>query len=111
MSLEIYTLEAKERQLARARVASLAKEGRRPSTIWSADDLAWAFEGSEEWLAELEQEAQAIHDRDVQRQQEKRERDKIEWVTKKVLAEWDEEEKRARYKQAQAEARKRLGLS
>ena len=103
--LEMPTKMPSLRANARERVARTARTGRAPRDAFQADDLAWAFEGHEAELDELEQEtadalaAEAAHQEAIERTRT------LQAETDKVLADWDAE----RRQQAEAEARQRLG--
>ena len=99
------TSDEELRARARERVARTARSGLPVRELYEPDDLAWAYEGHEAELAELEQEtadaaaAQAAHEQRTTRSRA------LQAETDRVLAEWEAE----RRKRAEAEARKRLG--
>jgi hypothetical protein len=108
MAQSQYLRETSDEELrarARARVARTARTGRAPRDAFQADELAWAFEGHEAELDQLAQEtadalaAEAAHQEAVERART------LQAETDRVLTEWDAE----RRKQAEAEARSRLG--
>jgi hypothetical protein len=96
------------RENARSKVAGAAKRGELPSETWPADDLAWAYEGHEAELAELEELAKREAERQAQQAADPPHLRavRLRAETDRVLAEWDAQ----RRAEATAEARRRLGL-
>jgi hypothetical protein len=87
-------------------VARAAAQGQRPQLRYEPEDLAWAFEGREAELHALEAEAEQAVERDRARQRTADDRIALVAMTDRVLAEWDAERRR----DAEAEARRRLGM-
>ena len=98
------TTEEERRAKARERVARDARNGYPPHQVDSAD-LAWAFQGHEAELAELEEVAAQAEAARVEQHGTGQRRAALQAMTERVLAEQDAERRRA----AEAEARKRLG--
>lgn len=99
------TPEAERRAHARELVARDARRGIVPSEEYPADELAWCFAGHEEALAELEEIATQAPVAEAQREDTIARRRQLQQATDRVLAEWDAQRRR----DAEAEARKRLG--
>ncbi len=102
------TSDQEQRANARRKVEEAAKQGELPSQAFEAADLRWAYEGRGDELAELEEQAKRAHDK-----QERLAADPphlrglaLRTETDNVLAEWDAQRRR----EAQAEARRRLGM-
>jgi hypothetical protein len=102
-----YVRETSEEELrakARERVARDARNGYPPHQVDSAD-LAWAFEGHEAELEELEELAAQAEAARVEHHSKAQRRAALQAMTERVLAEQDAERRRA----AEVEARTRLG--
>jgi hypothetical protein len=99
------TSDEELRARARERIARTARSGSPPRELYSPEDLDWAFEGHEAELQELEQEAAEVPAAEAQHQGAVQRRRELQRMTNRVLAEWDEQRRR----EAEAEARKRLG--
>lgn len=95
----------REREAARSSVLVKVRQGRSPAALFDADDLAWAF--SPEELQRLEQEAERVADTQQERERARAESERIKAEAQTIIKEWDAK----RYAEAEAEARKRLGIS
>lgn len=102
--------QERKRARARERVARAVRRGVDPHTRFEESDLAWAFRGHEEELAELEAQVEDAIAARTEKHRQKAERDDLREVTEQVLREWDDRERRERREKAEAEARKRLEL-
>ncbi len=97
-----------ERERFRARVEADAKRGTLPSDAYAVADLEEAFAGREDELADLERIADRIQLEKRERLQAIEERAVLERETKRVLDEWDREERSAKRAKATTEAKRRL---
>ncbi|HJU36677.1 MAG TPA: hypothetical protein VJ716_04585 [Gaiellaceae bacterium] len=95
--------DAGERHVARSKVKKEAEDGRPPHALHSQDDLAWAFEGHEDELAELEELAVKVQN-DRLEQEERRElrRDIHAW-TEELVKKWKRQEENELREKAHAE--------
>jgi hypothetical protein len=104
-----YLRETSDEELRARFRERVAREVRRvglaPRDVASADDLAWAFQGHEAELEALEAEAAQTQAAQAEHQEQVERRATLQAMTAQVLAEWDEQRRR----EAEAEARKRLG--
>ena len=105
----LYVRESSDEE-ARARFRErVAREVRRaglaPLDVASTEDLAWAFQGHEEDLEGLEEQAAKAPAAEAQQQEQRERRAELQAMTERVLAEQDAERRR----KAETEARKRLG--
>lgn len=103
--------DAENRARAREKVAALAKRGSRPSDWHDRQDLQWAFRGLEDELAALEEEAERVQSERAAQIRTKEQSHEVRKLADRIESELLAEEKRARRRKAEAEARKRLGLS
>jgi hypothetical protein len=90
----------------RERVArEVRRLGLAPRDVGGAHDLAWAFQGHEAELQELEEQAAQAPAAEAEQHDAVQRRRDLQAMTDQVLAEWDAD----RRHKAEAEARKRLG--
>ena len=99
-----------EYEIFRGRVADIARRGERPSDAFAGADLAEAFDGKEDELAELERLAREVRDRQLENQARSEAVDRLYRMVDTIIAEWDAAEAAERRKRAEVEALKRLGL-
>lgn len=99
--------EAELRARAREKVAGAARNaGESPRARYSDEDLAWAFKGREHEIDELEQAAEQVREDRKRRTALVADSRRLSRETDRVLAEWAAQRRR----DAEAEARRRLGL-
>ena len=103
------TTDAEKRQRAREKVEAVARRGEMPRQHFSEDDLEWAGFKSPE-IDALEQLAAKAQDEQARRRRRADTSRELRRETERVLADWDERERRERWERAHAEARRRLGL-
>ena len=103
---DVMTEAARKREAARIKVATAARGGQLPSVAFSEEDLKWAFRDHEDELEQLERHAIAVHRAEASRQERRERSEELAEETERVLAEWDTQRRR----DAETEARKRLGL-
>jgi hypothetical protein len=97
-----------ERRRARATVEDAARRGETPSETFNPDELAEFFSPDE--IINLDAQAEQAREENARRR-ERREQDRaLRRMTERVLEEWDQEEQANRRRNAEAVARKRLGI-
>lgn len=97
------------RRQARAKISQAAHAGTKPIGNWNDDDLRWALGDSfDAEIARLDGIAVEVQEARTAKLVAQNHSSDLRELAKKVLREWDEEEKRERSTRAYIEAEKRL---
>lgn len=104
------TTENEQRARAREKVAAAARQGEDPHSVFSAEDLTWAFDGHRDELAQLVDVAEQARRLEADNRHRVHGSRALARETQRVLDEWDQKAQAERRAAAMAEARRRLGL-
>jgi hypothetical protein len=94
--------DAEQRRVARGKVRKAAEGGSPPSSFGKAD-LAWAFEGREDELAELEELSLKVRADRLEQEEIRELRRSLGVWTEELLERWKTQEENERRKRARAE--------
>lgn len=105
------TKDDEARLHARQTAERAAQNGAAPSERYSTDELAWAFEGYQAELEQLEEIATRRREAAALATQRRQEAEALRDETDAVLREWAAQAERDQRDRAEAEARRRLGFT
>lgn len=100
--------EDEKRAKARDVVVAAARRGEGPS-VFTSDDVAWAFRGHEDEIQQLEETAERSRAAARERETARDSAELLGRMTQRVLDEQEQEARAERRRTAEAEARRRLG--